>query len=108
VLTEGNTAMTSIASEALVFIVNPAMPRKFWKANWRELAERSQALVVNEAHEALGRKPPAPTEERAAALAEVQAIAPSTPRIVARLQEPFREWAGPYLESLVDGEPATR
>jgi hypothetical protein len=100
-LTEGNTALLTIPADVRLFVVNPCAPRRFWKSNWKALAERSHALVVNEAPEALGKRPCAPPEERAAAVAEVAAAAPDAPRIVARLDAPFRDWAGPLLESLV-------
>ena len=103
VLTEGNTALLSVPSDVLLFVVNPCMPQRFWKPNWRELCERSQAVIVNESPEAIGKRPVAPPEERAASLGEVQEAAPETPRVVARMDAPFREWAGPYLEELVGG-----
>jgi hypothetical protein len=101
VLTEGNTALLTIPSDVLLFVVNPCAQRRFWKSNWRPLAERAHAIVVNEAPMALGRRKPASLEEAAASLAEVQEAAPQVPRIVARLDAPFRDWAGPYLEQLV-------
>jgi len=106
-LTEGNTALLSIPADALLFIVNPCVPRSSWKPNWRPLAERAAAVLVNEAPEALGARPAADEDERAAALAEVQEAAPSTPRIVARLEAPLSEWGGPLLESLLGEGPAT-
>lgn len=105
VLTEGNTAMLTIPSDTRLFVVNPCMPRRFWKPNWTELAPRAHAVIVNEAPEALGRRPSADGDEREAALAEVQAVTPDVPRIVARLGEPFREWGGPYLEELLAPTP---
>ena len=101
VITEGNSALLEIPSDALIFLVNPCMPRKFWKSNWKELAERAAAIVVNEAPEAIGKRTPAEAEERKASLAEVHAAAPEVPRIVARLDAPWADWAGPMLESLV-------
>jgi hypothetical protein len=103
VLTEGNSALLVVPSDALIFLVNPAVPRKFWKSNWRELAERSSAVVVNDAPEALGRRRAASPEEKRAALDEVHAAAPETPRIVARLGEPWSEWAGDLLDEIVAG-----
>jgi hypothetical protein len=107
VVTEGNSALLEIPSDALVFLVNPTVPRKFWKSNWRELAARSCAVVVNDAPEALGRRRPATPEERKAAMVEVQDAAPAAPRIVARLQEPWSEWAGDFLEDVVAGHGVT-
>ena len=103
VLTEGNTALLSVASDVLLFVVNPCVPVKFWKSNWRELCARAQAVIVNEAPEAVGKRPVAPVETRPAILAEAQAAAPETPRIVARLDAPLRDWAGPFLEALIEG-----
>ena len=106
-VTEGNSAMLVVPSDVLVFLVNPCMPRKFWKSNWRPLAERSHVVVVNEAPEAIGKRPVADEAERRAAIAEVQEATPGTPRIVARLDAPWHEWAGPLLEELV-GAPHPR
>ena len=100
-VTEGNSAMLVVPSDVLVFIVNPWMQRRFWKPNWRPLAERAHVVVINEAPEAIGRRPPADEPERRAALAEVAEAAPETPRVVARLESPWSDWAGPLLEDLV-------
>jgi hypothetical protein len=105
VLTEGNTALLTVPSDVLLFIVNPAAQRRFWKSNWKELAERAQVIIVNEAPEALGRRKPADDAERRTSLAEVHEAAPDAPRVVARLDAPFHEWAGPYLESLLGRAP---
>jgi len=102
-VTEGNSAMLVVPSDVLVFLVNPCMQRRFWKSNWRPLAERADVIVVNEAPEAIGRRKPANDAERRAAMAEVQEAAPETPRIVARLDAPWGEWAGPLLEELAAG-----
>lgn len=101
ILTEGNSALLVLPSDALIFLVNPAMPRKFWKSNWRALAERAQAIVVNDAPEAVGRRAPAGPDEKRASLAEVHEAAPETPRIVARLDAPWSDWAGDLLDDLV-------
>ena len=101
ILTEGNSALLVVPSDALIFIVNPCMPRKFWKPNWLPLAQKAAALVVNEAPEAIGKRTPAEAAERGASLAEVHAAAPEVPRIVARMEAPWGEWAGPMLEELV-------
>lgn len=100
-LTEGNTALSHVQSDVLLFVVNPCAPRRAWKKGWEDLARRADAIVVNEAEAALGRRRPAPPEERLASLREVESTAPEVPRVVARLEEPWSEWAGPYLESLV-------
>ena len=100
-VTEGNSALLVVPSDALIFLVNPCMPRKFWKANWKPLAEKASVIVVNEAPEAIGKRRPAEAEERRASLREVQEAAPETPRIVARLEAPWDEWAGPLLDALV-------
>lgn len=101
IVTEGNSALLEIPSDALLFVVNPCMPRKFWKPNWRPLAERASVLIVNEAPEAIGRREPADVAERRAALAEVHEACPEAPRVVARLDAPWSEWAGPLLERLI-------
>ncbi len=106
-VTEGNSAMEVIPSDALIFLVNPAMPQKFWKSNWLALLQRSRAVVVNDAPGALGRRAAAAPEERRRALDAVHEAAPQTPRVVARLDEPWAAWAGDLLEELVaPGQPA--
>ena len=102
-LTEGNTAMHVVPADALIFVVNPRVPRAAWKPDWKELAQRSRVVVVNDAPEALGRRRPASDEDFAAALAEVEEATAGTPRVVARLQEPLESWAGPLLMSILDG-----
>ena len=102
-VTEGNSAMLVVPSDLLIFLVNPCMPRRFWKSNWRALAERAHVVVVNEAPEAIGKRRPADEAERRASMAEVQAATPETPRIVGRLTAPWAEWAGPLLEDLIGG-----
>jgi hypothetical protein len=102
-LTEGNTAMQVVPADALLFVVNPCVPRAAWKADWKELAQRAAVVIVNEAPEALGRRRGASAEQREAALAEVEEATPETPRVVARLDEPLAEWAGPLVESILDG-----
>jgi hypothetical protein len=101
VLTEGNTALAHVPSDVLVFVVNPAAPRQAWKKGWQELARRANAVVINECAEAVGRRRPAPAEERLASLREVEEAADGVPRIVARLESPWGDWAGPYLEHLI-------
>ena len=101
IVTEGNSAMLVVPSDVLIFIVNPWMQRRFWKPNWRPPAERAHLVVINEAPEAIGRRPPADETERQAAMVDVQEAAPETPRVVARLEAPWGEWAGPLLEELV-------
>jgi len=102
-LTEGNTAMHVVPSDRLVFVVNPCVPRAAWKDDWKELAQRSSVIIVNEAPEAIGRRRPASEEQRQASLAEVQEATSGLPRVVARLEAPFADWAGPLVESLFDG-----
>jgi len=102
-LTEGNTAMHVVPSERLVFVVNPCVPRQAWKPDWKELAQRSAVVIVNEAPEALGRRRPASEEEREATLAELQEATPGLPRVIARFEAPFADWAGPLVESIFDG-----
>ena len=107
-LTEGNTALQFIPADVVLFIVNPAMPRRFWKPDWKDLAARAHVVLVNEAPEALGKREPAGREERLAAMHEVQDAAPATPRVIARLAEPFHAWAGPLLENLIGMSEAAR
>jgi hypothetical protein len=103
VLTEGNTAMLTLPSDGMIFVANPAAPRKSWKDNWKPLVEKADAIVLNESEVALGRRRPAGPEEREASLNEILEAASGTPRVVAQLESPFGEWAGPLLESLVHG-----
>jgi hypothetical protein len=102
-LTEGNTAMHVVPSDRLVFVVNPRVPRAAWKPDWAELAQRSSVVIINEAPEALGRRRPASDEDCEAALAEVHEATPGLPRVVARFDAPFADWAGPLVESIFDG-----
>jgi len=104
VVTEGNTALLSVRSDVLLFLVNPSMPRRFWKSNWRPLAERADVVVVNDAPEAIGRRKPAPSEDRAAALREVLDAAPRALRVDARLTEPWSAWAC-ALDPLIAASP---
>lgn len=103
IVTEGNSALLVVPSDVLIFLVNPAMPRKFWKSNWLELAVRAHVVVVNDAPEAIGRRRPASAAEKREAMAEVHEAAPETPRVVARLEAPWEEWAGDLLSELVAG-----
>lgn len=105
-VTEGNSAMVELPSDALVFLVNPNMQRRFWKSNWKELAERASVVVVNDAPEAIGRRRPADADEKRAAIADVHAAAPTAPRVVARMEAPWEEWAGDLLEDVVSGAVA--
>jgi hypothetical protein len=103
IVTEGNTALLSIPTDALIFLVNPSMPRRYWKSNWKPLAERAHAVVVNDAPQAIGRRKPAPPEERAASLAEVLAAAPLALRVTGHLDTPWHAWGSP-LDRLVAPE----
>ena len=102
-LTEGNTAMHSVPSDRLVFVVNPRVPRAAWKDDWKALAERSSVVIVNDSVEAVGRRRPAGDEEAGRSLAEVQEATPGLPRVVARYDAAFADWAGPLVESIFDG-----
>ena len=102
-MTEGNTALEHVKADAIVFLANPSMPRKFWKPNWLTLAQRADAIVINDAPSALGRRAPASDEERRASLREVEEANPEAPRIVARMDEPWDAWAGDLLEEIVAG-----
>jgi hypothetical protein len=103
VVTEGNTALEHVRADAIVFLANPSMPRKFWKPNWLPLAHRADAIVINDAPQALGRRAPASDDERRASLREVEEANPEAPRIVARMDEAWDAWAGDLLEQIVAG-----
>ncbi len=46
-LTEGNTVLGHLAPDFLLFVVNPLLPRDFWKGDSEQLLEAADLVVVN-------------------------------------------------------------
>ncbi|MCY3756479.1 MAG: hypothetical protein OXG96_02040 [Acidobacteria bacterium] len=46
-LTEGNTVLGHLAPDVLLFVVNPCLPRDWWKGDSERLLEAADLVVVN-------------------------------------------------------------
>ena len=46
-LTEGNTVLGHLAPDLLLFVVNPLLPRDWWKGDSERLMEAADLLVIN-------------------------------------------------------------
>lgn len=46
-LTEGNTVLGHLAPDVLLFVVNPLLPRNWWKGDSERLLEAADLVVVN-------------------------------------------------------------
>lgn len=46
-LTEGNTVLEHLAPDVLLFVVNPCLPRSWWKGDSERLLEAADLVVVN-------------------------------------------------------------
>lgn len=49
-LTEGNTVLEHLAPDFLLFVVNPHLPRSWWKGDSERLLEIADLIVVNPFH----------------------------------------------------------